>query len=85
MKIYGKLQLTDCFVYLPYRIISRRLGMLPGTNFRPAVLPGKASGVYNSMFNETPKHLSARTVTQNEESYPLKPAGHIHFEKSWAK
>jgi hypothetical protein len=69
MKIYGKLQLTGCFVYVPYRVISRRLGMLPGTNFLPAVLRGKASSIYNSMVNERPKHLLARTEIQNEESH----------------
>jgi hypothetical protein len=63
MKIYHKLQLTDCFVYLPYRIISRRLGMLPVTNFFLRCFQAKASGVYNSMANETSKHLFARTVT----------------------
>lgn len=61
MKTYGKLQPTGCFVYLLYHIISRRLGMLPGPVFLPVVLPGKAFGVYNSMVNDTPNHLVART------------------------
>jgi hypothetical protein len=77
MKIYGKLQLTGCFVYLPYRIIFETSWYV-----LPAVLRGKTSSIYNSMVNETTKQLLARTETQNEESHPLKPTGHIDFGRS---